>query len=34
MKIEIMKFRIFFFESKFEIDISSIKENNQITLFA
>ena len=29
-----MKFRIVFFESKFEIDISSIKENNQTILFA
>jgi hypothetical protein len=28
-----MKFRIIFFESKFEIDILPIKENSQIAVF-
>jgi hypothetical protein len=28
-----MKFRIIFFESKFEIDIVLIKENSQIAVF-
>ena len=33
MRIEVMKFRIIFFESKVKIDISPIKENSQTTLF-